>query len=132
MALIKEYELANGVEAPNAYHVVSNVITKKIPVDVPDPGGVRPENSPDFEWRRGYYGRVCIEVFYNQAARDAGKQPIAQIGVYPTDMTADLRVEFRNETNLWFTIDLDSELNVIDQAYAFLKTTQYYSDAEEV
>lgn len=131
MALIKAYELPTGILAEEAYHVVSNVITKKIPSDLPDPGGIRPANSPNWVWKKGYYGRICIEVFYNKAARDAGKMPIAQIGVYPTDMTADLRVEFRTELNLWMEIDMNSAKSVVEQAYDFLKTTSYYSDAIE-
>jgi hypothetical protein len=131
MALIKKYELANGIVAEEAYHVVSDVITHKIPTDIPDPGGARPDNAPDWAWKKGYYGRVCVQVFYNKAARDAGKLPIAHIGVYPTDMAADLRVEFKSETNLMMSLDISSSKSVIDQAYDFLKSTQYYSDAIE-
>lgn len=131
MALIKRYELANGIEANDAYHVVSDVITHKIPVDVPDPGGVRPANAPDWMWKKGYYGRVCVQVYYNKAARDAGKLPIAHIGVYATDIPADLRVETKTETNLWTSLDITSAKSVIEQAYDFLKTTSYYSDAVE-
>ena len=130
MALIKRYELANGIEADQAYHVVSDVITHKILTDKPDIQGVRPDNSPDWTWKKGYYGRVCIQVFYNKAAREADKLPIAHIGVYPTDMPADLRVETKTETNLWMTVDMNST-TVIEQAYDFLKTTGYYSDAVE-
>lgn len=131
MALIKQYELANGIVAEEAYHVVSDVITHKIPTDIPDPGGARPDNAPDHVWKKGYYGRICVQVFYNKAARDAGKLPIAHMGVYPTDLAADLRVEFRSETNLTMSIDITSSASVIDQAYQFLKSTQYYSDAIE-
>ena len=70
MALIKRYELANGIDADSAYHVISQVITHKIPTDIPDPGGVRPANCPDWQWKKGYYGRVCVQVFYNKAARE--------------------------------------------------------------
>jgi hypothetical protein len=131
MALIKRYELANGIIADEAYHVVSDVITHKIPTDIPDPGGARPDNAPDWAWKKGYYGRVCVQVFYNKAARDAGKLPIAHMGVYPTDLAADLRVEFKSETNLMMSLDISSSKSVIDQAYDFLKSTQYYSDAIE-
>jgi hypothetical protein len=131
MAFIKRHELANGIIAEDAYHVVSDVITHKIPSDIPDPQGARPDTAPDWVWKKGYYGRVCVQIYYNKAARDAGKMPIAQVGVYPTDMPADLRVEFKSETNLHMTIDIDSSKNVIEQAYDFLKTTNYYSGAVE-
>jgi hypothetical protein len=131
MALIKRYELANGIDADSAYHVISQVITHKIPTDIPDPGGVRPANCPDWQWKKGYYGRVCVQVFYNKAARDAGKLPIAHIGVYPTDVPADMRVETKSETNFWMTIDMESTKTVVEQAYDFLKTMSYYSDAVE-
>jgi len=55
--------------------------------------------------------------------------PIAHIGVYPTDMPADLRVEFNSESNMWFTIDLTSNNSIVDQAYSFLETTDYYANA---
>lgn len=129
MALIKRYELANGIIAENAYHVVSDVITHKIATDIPDPGGARPDNAPDWVWKKGYYGRVCIQVFYSKDTRDAGKLPIAQMGVYPTDMAADLRTEFKTETNLYMTVDINSSKSVIEQAYDFLQTTNYYRDA---
>jgi hypothetical protein len=131
MAFIKKHELANGIIAEDAYHVVSDVITHKIPSDMPDPSGARPENAPDHVWKKGYYGRVCVQIYYNKAARDAGKMPIAQVGVYPTDMPADLRVEFKSETNLHMTIDINSTKNVIEQAYVYLKTLDYYADALE-
>lgn len=131
MALIKRYELANGIVAENAYHVVSDVITHKIPTDVPDPGGVRPSNAPDWAWKKGYYGRVCVQVFYNKESRDQGKLPIAHIGVYPTDIPADLRVEIKTETNLHMTIDIHSSKSIIEQAYDYLKTLSYYNDAVE-
>ena len=131
MALIKRYELANGIIADEAYHVVSDVITHKIPTDIPDPGGARPDNAPDWAWKKGYYGRVCVQVFYNKAARDAGKLPIAHIGVYPTDVPADMRVETKSETNFWMSIDMASTKTVVEQAYDFLKTLNYYSDAVE-
>lgn len=129
MALIKRYELANGIIAENAYHVVSDVITHKIPTDVPDPGGVRPANAPDWAWKKGYYGRVCVQVFYNKESRDQGKLPIAHMGVYPTDIAADLRVELKTETNLHMTIDITSSKSIIEQAYDYLKTLSYYQDA---
>jgi hypothetical protein len=131
MAFIKRHELANGIIAEDAYHVVSDVITRKIPSDILDPDGARPDNAPDWVWKKGYYGRVCVQIYYNKAARDAGKMPIAHVGVYPTDMPADLRVEFKSETNLHMTIDINSTSSVIEQAYAFLRTTNYYSDAVE-
>lgn len=53
MALIKRVELANGIVADQAYHVVSDVITFKIPSDKPDPGGARPDNTPDHVWKKG-------------------------------------------------------------------------------
>lgn len=131
MALIKRYELANGIVAENAYHVVSDVITHKIPSDIPDPGGARPENAPDYTWKKGYYGRVCIQVFYNKETRDQGKLPIAHMGVYPTDIAADLRAEIKTETNLWMTIDLHSSKSVFEQAYDYIKTLNYYKNASE-
>lgn len=131
MALIKRVELANGVVAEQAYHVVSDVITFKIPSDKPDPGGVRPDNSPDHTWKKGYYGRVCVKVYYSKAARDAGKSAILNMGVYPTDIPADLQAETKTESNLICTLDINSTASVIEQAYVYLKTLNYFADAVE-
>lgn len=131
MALIKKYELANGIVAENAYHLVSDVITHKIPSDIPDPSGARPADCPNWVWKKGYYGRVCVQVFFSKETRDQGKLPIAHMGVYPTDIAADLRVELKTETNLWMTIDLNSSKSVFEQAYDYLKTLNYYKDAVE-
>jgi hypothetical protein len=131
MALIKSVELANGIVADQAYHVVSDVITHKIPSDMPDPSGARPENAPDHVWKKGYYGRVCVKVYYNKAARDAGKSAILNMGVYPTDIPAELQAEVRTESNLICTLDISSSASVIEQAYVYLKTLDYYADALE-
>lgn len=131
MALIKSVTLENGIEAPEAYHVVSDVVTWKIPVDRPDPDGVRPENAPDWVWKKGYYGRVCVQVWYNKAARDAGKLPILHMGANATDIPADIRVELRTESNLYCTLDITSSASVVEQAYSYLKTLDFYKDALE-
>jgi hypothetical protein len=42
-----------------------------------------------------------------------------------------MRVETKSETNFWMSIDMASTKTVVEQAYDFLKTLNYYSDAVE-
>lgn len=132
MALIKEYILNNGLSAPNAYHVVVKVDTLKRVSDDPDPGGARPVNAPNFIWKAGYYGRICVAIYASKQARESGCQPIGMKSVYPTGTPYGFDggyVESCAEYN--FEIDLNSPLNEVEQAYAHLKTLDYYQDATE-
>jgi hypothetical protein len=111
MALVKSYELKNGLECANAYHVIHEVKTWKRVVDDQDPGGVRPENAPDHVWKAGYYGRVSVVVYASKEARESGKQPIAAYAQYPTEIPG---ANFQGEINvtqdedLNFSIDMNS------------------------
>jgi len=134
MALIKSYELKNGLDCPNAYHVIHNVVTTKRAVDTEDPGGVRPDNAPDHVWRAGYYGRASVVVYASKEAREAGKAPIAAYAQYPTEVpTADNSMEINimqdQEQNMNFTIDMASEKTVVEQGYDHLMTLPTWADA---
>jgi len=74
---------------------------------------------------------VCVKVYYNKTARDAGKSAILNIGVYPTDIPADLQAETKTESNLICTLDINSSASIIEQAYSYLKTLDYYADTVE-
>ena len=132
MALIKSYELNTGLECPEAYHVIHNVVTNKRVVDDQDPGGVRPENSPDHAWKAGYYGRVSVVVYASKAAREAGKQAIAAYAQYPTEVPGG---DFQGEVNIMqiedmnFTIDLASEKSIVELGYDHLMTLPTWTDA---
>jgi len=132
MALIKSYELQNGLECPEAYHVIHEVKTNKRVVDDADPGGVRPENSPPHAWQAGYYGRVSVVVYASKSAREAGKQPIAAYAQYPTEVPGG---NFQGEVNIMqvedmnFTIDLSSTKSIVEQAYDHLLTLPTWTDA---
>jgi hypothetical protein len=132
MALIKSYELNSGLECPEAYHVIHNVVTNKRLVDDEDPGGVRPDNSPDHAWKAGYYGRVSVVVYASKAAREAGKQAIAAYAQYPTEVPGG---NFQGEVNIMqiedmnYTIDLASEKSIVEQGYDHLISLPTWSDA---
>jgi len=127
MALIKSYTLNNGMTASEAYHIVSKVDTLKRAVDDPDPDGIRPEGSPDWAWRAGYYGRICVSIYASKAAREAGHSPIALTNVFPTDNPYGFVGEMKQNPLFNFTIDITQ--NLIDQAYNHLLTLDDYSDA---
>lgn len=131
MALIKAYELKNGIVAENAYHIVTNVDTWKRPTDDVDPGGARPANAPDHAWKAGYYGRITVCIYYSKAAREAGKAPIAVKCKYPTDAPGLFQGELETITELVFAIDLNSELNEYAQAYQYIKTLPLWQGATE-
>jgi hypothetical protein len=131
MALIKAYELNTGLEAPNAYHVITKVDTYKRPVDDPDPAGARPENSPDYVWKAGYYGRIAVSIYASKSARDSGKDPIAARCVHATDVPGMFRGPVHNDSFLNFGIDISSTKSVVEQAYDHLKTLEIYSGATE-
>lgn len=133
MALLKSYELKNGLECANAYHVIHEVKTWKRVVDDQDPDGVRPENAPDHVWKAGYYGRVSVVVYASREAREAGKAPIAAYAQYPTDVpTADNSMEINimqdQEQNMNFTVDMASEKTVVEQGYDHLLTLPTWDD----
>ena len=131
MALVKAFELKNGLTAPNAYHIITKVDTVNRPSDDIDPAGARPENAPDYAWKAGWYGRIAVAIYVDQAARNAGKPPIAAISVNPTDAPSLFEGERMTDQHLNFTIDVNSSASVLDQAYAHLKTLSRWADATE-
>jgi hypothetical protein len=131
MALVKAYELKNGLTAPNASHIITKVDTVKRPSDDIDPAGARPENAPDYAWKAGWYGRIAVAIYLDKAARDAGKPPIAAISVNPTDAPSLFEGERSTDQNLNFTINVTSSDSILDQAYAHLKTLSKWQGATE-
>jgi hypothetical protein len=131
MALIKQFELNTGFEAPNAYHIITKVDTIKRPFDDQDPAGARPDNAPDHVWKAGYYGKISVSIYASKSAREAGKAPIAARCVYPTDAPALFVGPVTTDQRLNFTININSEKNTLEQAYAHLKTLDVYAGATE-
>lgn len=131
MALIKQYELKNGIVAENAYHVITKIDTWKRPTDDIDPIGARPANAPNHAWKAGYYGRITVCIYYSKTARENGKPPIAVKSRYPTDAPGIFQGEMDTMSELVFPIDLNSNLNEFAQAYAYLKTLPTWQDAVE-
>jgi hypothetical protein len=129
MALIKELTLDNGITCENAYHVIVGVTTTKRPVDDPDPGGLRHDDTPEHLWRAGYWGRITVAIYASKAARDAGKTPIAAVAKYPTDMPYGFLGAIETTDEMIFEIDPTSEISIVNQAYAYLATLPRYADA---
>jgi hypothetical protein len=132
MALIKSHTLKNGMTAPQAYHIVYKVDTHKRPVDDIDPYGARPDNTPNYLWKAGLYGSIGIAIYADKNARNAGKSPIAVASIYPTERPNNT---FSGEQLLWsegklkFTVDLQSDKDLIEQAYDHLMSLEEYTGA---
>lgn len=135
MALTKSYTMENGITCANAYYVVSNVVQIKRMTDEVDPDGIRPEGTPDHTYKAGVYGRISVAVYADQAAREAGRAPIATYAQYPTDVMGGSHTTEMNlcdgEDDMHFTIDMESNLSVTQQAYAHLVTLPSFSDCTE-
>ena len=137
MALLRDFEIpGTGLVATNAYHVIVKVNTEKRLNDIPPPPDPsRPDrltanSGPEVYWRAGYVGKIAIEIFTSQEARNEGKNPIGAIAINPTDvqingvLSSDIA-----EFDLNFFIDPTSQLSIIDQAYQHLMGLEYYSGA---
>ena len=144
MALIRDFEIPEtGLVVPNAYHLIVNVATEKRlndikpPVDSGRADGYSERDDDDESqwvyWKKGYVGKITIEVFSTKEAREEGKKPIGAIGLNPTDVQSpDLdTVSNPKDFKILFFIDPNSADSVLSQAYAHLKTTEYYKDALE-
>lgn len=140
MALLRDFEIpGTGLVATNAYHVIVKVNTEKRLNDIPPPrdqsrpDGLTPNSAPEVYWRAGYVGKIAIEVFSSQEARNEGKNPIGAIAISPTDVqingviSSDIR-----QFDLNFFIDSTSQLSIIDQAYQHLRGLDYYSGATQI
>lgn len=139
MALIRSFEIpGTGLVVPNAYHVITKVITEKRLTDIPPlpddsrPEGVMPHEGPEVYWKAGYVGKIAIEIFSSKDARDEGKSPIGAIAINPTDVQINgvLSTDI-SSLDLNFFIDPSSQLSIVDQAYEHLKGLVYYENATE-
>ena len=144
MALIRDFEVPEtGLVVPNAYHLIVNVATEKRlndikpPVDSGREDGFSERDDDDESqwvyWKKGYVGRITIEVYTSRDARDAGKKPVGAIGLNPTDVQSpDLdTVSNPKDFKIEFFINPASEDSILTQAYTHLKGTEYYRDAQE-
>lgn len=105
MALVKNITLESGVNLPNAYIKVSEVIYYNYAYRTP-------------------YVDVIVSVFKDQAARESGKVEVFQF---------NHRTPSAVFTS-YFTLDILSEegINVISQAYTWMLTMDIYSGATTV
>jgi hypothetical protein len=124
MALIRDFEIAGtGVVVPNAYHVITQLDVEKRLADrnMPQPNGrvyQGGQTDYDMEWTAGYYGRMVICVWKDAASRVANKNMLGVIN-------AEYKVP------AIFRLDTASSDSYLTQAYAFLKTVEYYAGAIE-
>jgi len=143
MALIQPYEIpGTGLSAPNAYFVVTDVKVHKrmhdlkTPVDTSDPtgytnGGVWEEGA-EVHWKKGYVGNIYLTIWASKEARENDQNPIGMAGVGAAEVEADLHIgtEGLDHRCVMF-IDVNSPDNYVTQAYAYLKTLDYFADATE-
>ena len=121
MALSKDYEIpGTGVTVPGAYFVIQDVNVHKRNHDFPYPG------FPDLTdeqriangelpvaFKAGRIATITLEVYASAEAKANGMKPVGTKG-------HDTSKEFR-----CFIEDGD----LSEQVYAYLKTTDYFSDA---
>jgi len=140
MALVKDFEIpGTGVTVDNAYHVIVNVKTEKRLQDIPPPpdpsredGLTAGDRGPEVYWKAGYIGWISILVYASEEARQSGKQAIGAFGSSPTEVGVSGLYTDGTAFDIKFMIDPDSSDSILTQAYNHLKSTEYYSGAQEV
>lgn len=123
MALVRDFEIVGtGLIVPNAYHVITQLDVEKRLADRASPQGngriYQGASDPDVQWTAGYYGRMVVCVWKDAESRTSNK---TMLGV----INADYNVP------PVFRLAMDSSESYLSQAYAFLKTTEYYANAIE-
>ena len=142
MAIQRNYELpGTGLEAQNAYHVVTSVRVEKRMADVPPPpdtsrpdGLTARDETPGTEvyWKAGYVATISLTVWKDKTARNNDAKPIGFIGVNAGDNKYGVSIGTAGMDHYCrFFLEVPSELNHIEQAYRHLLTTEYYSGSLE-
>jgi hypothetical protein len=72
---------------------------------------------------------IVLSVFASKTNKEAGNSPIAIRSVFPTGSPFEFSGEVETAEDLVFEIDINSEDNMIKQAYDYLKTLSYYQEA---
>ncbi len=143
MAIQRNYELpGTGLEAQNAYHVVTSVRVEKRMADVPPPpdtsrpdGLTARDETPGTEvyWKAGYVGEIALTIWKDKAARDADAKPIGFIGVNPADNKYGVTIGTAGmDHHCRFLLEVPSQYSDLEQAYKHLLTTPYYSGSIEI
>ena len=120
MALLRDYEVPNtGLTVTGAYHVISSIKLDKRTTDVPDPveSGTR-DSSNAVHWQAGYIAVVTVDVYASAAARNGGKVAVGKVGT-------------SGSFQYTFLFDTTASDGIMEQAYAYLKTTDYFSTASD-
>ena len=140
MALVRDFEIpGTGVTVDDAYHVIVNVKTEKRLQDIPPPpdssredGLTAGDRGSEVYWKAGYIGWVSILVYASQEARIDGKLAIGAFGATSTEAGVNGLYTDGTAFDIKFMIDPDSSDSILTQAYNHLKSTEYYSGAQEV
>ena len=137
MALIKDYEIpGTGLIVPNAYHVVTSVRVEKRMADQTPPadssradGLTQVDMGPEVYWKAGYIGHVIVTIWASKSARDTGKDPIGFAGESPTETEFNGTIGTPGlDGKCMFMIDINAPETDIQQAYAHLLTTSFYTN----
>jgi hypothetical protein len=118
MALTRDFEIQDtGLEVANAYHVIVHIDIEKKMADEAEATLGRQYSGDIVEQNTaGYYGRIVVKVWKDEAARAADKLSIGVINA--TYGVPDL-----------FKLDMSSTDTYLTQAYAHLLSTDYYANA---
>jgi hypothetical protein len=139
MALQKDYTIPNTTyTVSGAYHIITEIEVKKRNEDDPGPvhtsqedNIIAKETSDALYWKKGYTSKLKIDVYVNKEARLSGKSPIGTLGIQSSELDSQLATAGMDH-KIVFYLDADGESNIFEQAYSYLKSTQYYSDATDV
>lgn len=118
MALLRDYEVPNtGLIVTGAYHIISSIKLDKRTTDVPDPVEFSTRDSDNaVHWEAGYVAVVTVDVYTSLEARNGGKIAIGKVG---------------SDSDYKFLFDTTVSDGIMEQAYAYLKTTEYFSTASD-
>jgi hypothetical protein len=139
MALQRDYTIPNtNYTVANAYHIITEVEVNKKNTDDAGPSQIEDhinvaakENSDPVYWKKGYTSKLKVEVYANKQARLDGKKSIGILGVQSSDIDSQLGTKGMDH-KIVFYLDTNTDSSVFEQAYTYLKSTAYYSNAQDV
>lgn len=129
MALIRDFEIPNnGGIVNNAYHMIIHMAIEERTEDLTPSS----EQEDPIHWKAGRIGKITLEVYKDEDERRVVKIPVGGIGEERViAMDPEIPLCIPENLELKFFIDTESSDCLRTQAYNYLKTTNYYKDAEE-
>lgn len=120
---------------PNGRPMTDEEKLAAIPRNAMETGSFESSQTEDLAvyWENGYTSKIAISVYASKNARDEGKNPIAVLGYDTNRIEPNVKLGTRGlEEKIIFKSNVDSEENILTQAYNYLKTTDYYSSSIDI